>query len=138
MAPLFMLLLALAVFSRSPVAVATGSSELVELTLLHDAQEKGAGIQPYIFSFVFQYLYDCSRCVCSVLGWEPAGLPAAERLRLRIPQLARLSFGNRSLFKYLNSSFCELFQYLNLKDAYSTIPGGSYAMIIRYSTEHTI
>jgi len=31
----------------------------------------------------------------SVLGWEPARLPSAERLRLRCPQLARLSSGRR-------------------------------------------
>ncbi|XP_062228168.1 pectin acetylesterase 5-like isoform X2 [Phragmites australis] len=37
-----LLLLALAAFCRSPVAVATGSQELVELTLLAGAREKGA------------------------------------------------------------------------------------------------
>ncbi|RCV28519.1 hypothetical protein SETIT_5G410700v2 [Setaria italica] len=45
---------------------------------------------------------------CSVPGWEPAGLPPAERRRLRIPQLARLSSGRsmvqlrRKLFRAQN------------------------------------
>jgi hypothetical protein len=98
---LLLMLLGLAVFFGSPVAVVTGSAELVELTIVPGAREKGAGIQPavaasIVFSLVYlEQLSDGCVCVCSLLGWEPAGLPSAERLRLRIPQLARLSSGNQ-------------------------------------------
>jgi hypothetical protein len=45
-APWFIMLLAVAAVScSSPVAVAAASPELVELTLLANAREKGAGIQ---------------------------------------------------------------------------------------------
>jgi hypothetical protein len=95
-----LMLLVLAVFFDSSVAVVTGSPELVELTLVPGAREKGAGLQASycdVISFVYlEQLFDgcvCGRC--SLLGREPAGLPSTKRLWLWIPQLARLSSGNR-------------------------------------------
>ena len=101
-APL-LLLLAVVTFSCSPVA--PRAPELVELTLLAGAREKGAGIRspPSLFNRRYARrswsLTDLYRVVrCSVLGWEPARLPSAERLRLRCPQLARLSSGVTPFF----------------------------------------
>ena len=58
-----------------------------------------------------------SNC-CSVLGWEPACLPTAERLRLRCSQLAHLSWGDRMFF-----SNCEL---LLISWIYNVHHRGSY------------
>jgi hypothetical protein len=102
-----MLLALLAAFGRSPpvaMAAADSSPELIELTLLTGAKEKGAGL--YIlssiaslfflfFSFIdglFTYIH--ALYICSVLGWKPAGLPLSERFRLRISQLDRISSGD--------------------------------------------
>ncbi|RLN25571.1 hypothetical protein C2845_PM07G12660 [Panicum miliaceum] len=83
-APLLLLLVLASSSGSPPVAVATGSPELVELTLLPGAQEKGA--------------------VCLD---GPTGLPSAERLRVRIPQLARLSDfydWNKVLIRYCDGA----------------------------------
>jgi hypothetical protein len=94
-----------ALLSRSPVP--TVAAELVKLTLLANAREKGAGIHSLLSLrsfcasvFVFPGLPRSSLCMValaplldrySLLGWQPAGVPAPERLRLRITQLARQS-----------------------------------------------
>jgi hypothetical protein len=108
---LLLLLLAVVTFSCSPVAART--PELVELTLLAGAREKGAGIRPPPFLFNRLVKLVADRPVsyrCSVLGWEPARLPPAERLRLRCPQLARLPSGE--LFFFSPSEICCVFMNL--------------------------
>jgi len=99
-----MTLLAVSALLSRPAA-----AELVELTLLANAREKGAGIQLTFFNSLRSFCtsvcpgaaswiliaYSCSVARYSLLGWQPAGLPAPERLRLWITQLARQSWGDR-------------------------------------------